>query len=283
MILLKHYPLEVSNKEHSLPRLDKSVNIALFILNHLIKLSNNSKFPIIFIGYFAYDAYFNPNKKLDQQSIEVKNVPLECISSNLDEDVLNIYNTILKYYMDNNDNDRFNDEIKVIEYQPFFQFYDKRVEFLYKGEVFLTIFGNNDYCIPYQSVHFKKHTVYIGTFNVCFMYLLTKFHYQYINKDKSDIDLIRSFNDLSELSYFVKNKESVDNWEDIKFNILYQGLLVKCKSYPLFLSRIQNYPLYFIHWNNWKDEELGVNIYNKQGRNIFGILLQYIKMNVFKL
>ena len=184
MLLLKHYPLEVSNKEQSLSSLDKSINIALFILNHIIKLSNNSKYPIIFIGYFAFDAFFNPNKKLDQQTIEFKNVPLECISSNLDEDVKNIYNTILKYYMDNNQNDRFNDEIKIIEYQPFFQFFDKRIEFLYKGEVFLTIYGNNDYCIPFQLVHYKKYSVYIGTFNVCFMYLLTKFHYQYINKDK---------------------------------------------------------------------------------------------------
>ena len=109
---------------------------------------------------------------------------ISCTGANLEEDVINIYNTILKYYMDNNQSERFNDEIKVIEYQPFFQFYDKRIEFLYKGEVFLTIYGNNNYCVPYQKVHFKKYSVYIGTFNVSFMYLLTKFHYQYINKDK---------------------------------------------------------------------------------------------------
>lgn len=188
-LMIKNYPFELSTKEVQLKQLsDNSINLINYILPNLIKFKT-----ILFIDQIAFSAFANPNKNITKQTTTYNSTPLEIISTNVTKDVGTMYNMILKYFVDNNMQSSFKDKIVLEQYYPFFQFTDKKAVFKYDGEIFLTIYGNNEKCIPYHEIKFSyndiSHTIKIGTFNFVFMFHLIKFHIAYINKENENKNL----------------------------------------------------------------------------------------------
>lgn len=184
-IMMKHYPLEFNTSPVVINQLSKgSSDILENLIPSLSKLDS-----IIFTGTTAYNAYMNPQKSISKQTSKYESNLLEIISTNQQKDVKLIYNNILKYFMEQNKGDSFNDKILMEQYYPFFQFTDKKVIFKYEGQTFLIIYGNNEKCIPYNEITLtSKNNIYpikITTFNVTFMYMLIKYHQAYSEKDRN--------------------------------------------------------------------------------------------------
>ena len=227
-IMMKHYPIEFNIKNNTnIPVLsNETINLVNVILPLISKMKH-----ILFIGLVAHGAYTNPNTDLSKQTINYNNNPIEIISTSAIKDVETIYNYIVKYFIDKGDITGFDDKILMEQYFPFFQFTDKKVVFKYKGEVFLTIYRNNEKCIPYNEVKLSLNKttingVKIGTFNVCFMYNLIRFHQSVVEKEQNNAslyDLLMS-QMIDQRNDFLdkQNKTILDEtiYEDFKVNCL---------------------------------------------------------------
>ena len=188
-LIIKNYPLEISTKTIDLPKLnDETVKLIDYLLSNLIK----SKY-ILFIGQIAFNTFTNPNTNISKQTSTYDSSPIEVISTNLAKDIETTYGIIFKYFMDANKPNNFTDKILLEQYYPFFQFTDKKAVFKYGGETFLTIYGNNEKCIPFHDINLihkdKSHPIKIGTFNFNFMMNLVKFHHAYSEKNKQTQNL----------------------------------------------------------------------------------------------
>ena len=221
-LIINNYPLELSTNPIKINTLNKlSLELIDNLLPQIIEMKS-----IMFVGQIAYNAYTNPNADILKQTSTYDNNVIELISSNLKDDINLIYNLILKYYIDNHKLDTINDKLLLDQYYPFFQLTDKHVDFKLDGCIFLTIYGNNDICIPYNKINLvfnkKTYPILIGTFNFLFMFLLIQFHKGYLHKDK----YVKNLNDylmfelLTSRDNFLEsnNKTVLDNtiFEDFK-------------------------------------------------------------------
>lgn len=164
--LIKHYPFDTKNEKNKLSykRNETNEKILRFIRKHIIHNSN-----LIVIGHYAYNYLVKKvsnNLAIDFEYIQV-------ISSDFKSDFDKI-NKILKK--------QYGRDIFYKKFHPFFQFYDERVEFYYKGKVVLKLYGNNKKCIVFQKSD-KKKTLF-GTFVLVMLHLIADYNYSIINKDK---------------------------------------------------------------------------------------------------
>lgn len=229
-IMMKHYPIEFNIKDKvSIPVLSGET---IKLVNNILPLISKMEH-ILFIGLVSYNVYTNPNVDLSKQTINYNNNPIEIISTKAPKDVETIYNYIVKYFIDKEDTNGFDDKILMEQYFPFFQFTAKKVVFKYKGEIFLTIYGNNEKCVPYNEVKLnldksssQSTKVKIGTFNVCFMYNLIRFHQSIVEKDNKNSSLYDSLMSqmIEKRNDFLdkQNKTILDEtiYEDFKVNCL---------------------------------------------------------------
>lgn len=238
-IMMKHYPIEfnVKDKNVSIPVLS---NECVKLINNILPLIYKMKH-ILFIGLLSHGVYTNPNTDLSKQVINYNNNPIEIISTNASKDVETIYNYIVKYFIDQGDTNGFDDKILMEQYFPFFQFTDKKVVFKFKGEIFLTIYGNNEKCIPYNEVNLNLDKsvdksssqlakVKIGTFNVCFMYNLIRFHQSVVEKDSKNSSLY----DLLMSQMIEKRNDFLDKQnKTILDETIYEDFKVNCLGDPI--------------------------------------------------
>ena len=187
-LIMRNYPLELNKISETVDSIKGSLHLIDIIMPYLV----NSK-DILFVGQIAHNVYIHPNKDIRKQISEYDNKPIELISTNIIKDVDSIYKILLKHFIDSNKLDLFNDKLLLEQYYPFFQFTDKKAVFKFGGEVFLTLLGHNEKCIPYNEINFiykkKSFPVKIGTFNVLFMMDLIKYHQSRTEKNKSDQNL----------------------------------------------------------------------------------------------
>lgn len=196
-ILLKHYPLELSDKtipEKDDPELNK---IYSFIFDNIKDITS-----LIHIGCVAENFYLK--KKI------ILNDCLRCFSVVLKNDCKLIYQVLLKYLSTINKLDKSQELLSVKEYFPFFQFWDKHVVFLYNNIPIIELYGNNEICLPYHNVSlettdivnipvYKITEVKIGghrsesdkpikvaTFILLLNFLIIDMHYKHINKLTND-------------------------------------------------------------------------------------------------
>jgi hypothetical protein len=229
-LMIKNYPLELYVKQVKIKQLNNSLlKLMHFIITNITKYHN-----IIFIGQIAYNAYIKPNIDPLKQTSEYDMTPIEIISTKLVSDIVNINNLIIKYYLDNNDSNTYNDKILIEQFYQFFQFTDKSIIFKYDGHVFLTVYGNNEKCIPYNNISLisNKETfdIKIGTFNFLFMFSLIKFHYSYAIFDKDGkilYDYIMYQLLTSRDNYFNKHNKTVLD------NTIFEDFKVQCLGYPV--------------------------------------------------
>lgn len=167
--IIKYYPIDLSQNDKKI-ELNGNTDILHFIRHKII---HNSK--LIVVGFYAFNYYV---KKYSNQYL-LNNFPYyELISSDLDNDSINILN-ILKTKYGNN--------IIMKKFCPFFDFIDKRMEYYHNNKMILRLFGNNERCIVYR--YSQKKLTYFGTFNLVLMYLLFIYNLAYVNSDSKNKDL----------------------------------------------------------------------------------------------
>ena len=191
--LFKYYSLNL-NPKFNIIDYNKEKNILDFIRKKIIIDSK-----LIVIGYFAFE-YFKQKNNKDLGDLYVPYY--EVIS----DDIINFTDNVCNILKQN-----FNNIIKK-EYRPFFQFLDKKFSFFYNNKKILTIYGNNNYCVPY--IYLEKKNINIGSYNVVLMYLIINSIYYdiYINKEKNNIDfLIKNLIENRNLFLNSNNKPPLDN------------------------------------------------------------------------
>ena len=229
-LMIKNYPLVLSTKPVNVPTLNKDI---IKLVDHLLPNLVKSKH-ILFVGQVAFNTFANPNSNLSKQTSDYDNTAIDVISTNLAKDVETTYEIIFKYFLDMNKLELFSDKIILEQYYPFFQFTDKKAVFKYGGEIFLTIYGNNEKCIPYHEISLvhknKSYPIKIGTFNFNFMTNLVKFHHAYAEKNKQAQHLqdfimykLLSFRD----KYFETNNKTVLD------QTIFEDFKVECIGDPM--------------------------------------------------
>lgn len=232
-LLIKNYPLELSTTQIIIPPLNANT---IKLLYHLLPIVAKFKY-IIFIGQIATNTFINPT-----QIINYNSCPVEIISTNLIKDVENIYNSIYKYFIDDNNSNEFINNFLLEQYYPFFQFTDKKAVFKLNGEIFLTIYGNNQKCITYHNITINipspsarapptegkniSFPIKISTFNFNFMMTLINFHHAISEKNKHNqhlLDYIMFQLITSRNKYLDNNKKTILDqtlFEDFKVDCL---------------------------------------------------------------
>lgn len=191
-MLLKYYPMDLDKKK---PVFDKPSDINQDVFDTIKNISS-----LIHLGSVAYSYYTNTKEKTIDTS-----KPLVCISTCVKEDTIEIYKRLSKKYP----------KIQVQEYWPFFQFWDRRVVFIYNKYPVLTLIGHNRICTPYHTVSFNddkfksiqlggvykdllggedsnRNSFKMGTFILLIMHLLIELHYCNINKLSRDAKQIQN-------------------------------------------------------------------------------------------
>ena len=234
-LLMDIYPLELATnlKPKYIKIDDQIINLIHFLIEEINKIKS-----IMFMGLIAYNTYIKPSIKSKDQITVYDNTPIELISTKLKDDVFLIYNLILKYYIDNRKIEDIDDKLSIDQYYPFFQFTDKHVDFKYNGKIFLTVYGNNEICIPYNIIKLEINNINleikIGTFNLLFMFYLIKFHLGYLHNDRDE----KQENDYAMYSLlYARNKFLDDNNKTVLDQTIFEDFKPECLGIPVSSNR----------------------------------------------
>lgn len=206
--LLTHYPLETNGKLSKIFHDQSTIRMLEFVRKDIIIGSK-----LLVFGYYGYQYYMY---KANESKKEELYVPYyDVISTNLSEDVRNIYEKLKS----------FNPDIKVVEYHPFFQFLDDRVSFTINGKTILNVYGNNEMCIP--SYYISKKDINIVTFPYIIQTLLIihMYHKTYKNfKEMNNMDYLIETLVNARNSYLKNNNKTVlDDTPFQEFRLSCQG------------------------------------------------------------
>jgi hypothetical protein len=233
--LMNIFPLELytNNRYYQNKINNQIINLIQFLIEELNKIKS-----IMFMGNIAYNTYTNPTVNIYDQITTYDNTPIEVISTRLKDDVFLIYNLILKFYIDSRKLDKIEDKLTLDQYYPFFQFTDKRVDYKYDGKVFLTVYGNNDICIPYNIIKLQINNmelkIKIGTFNLLFMFYLVKFHLGYLHNNKEE----KQENDNAMYNLLVaRNKFLDENNKTVLDQTIFEDFKPECMGLPVSSGR----------------------------------------------
>jgi hypothetical protein len=197
MTLIEAYPLEVGTNKIKYEELsNKSRNI----MGDLSKLLTDIE-TLIHVGTYAVQFMTLNKDKLV--------LPYEVISVEYMTDVRKIYNKLTESGY----------KLELKEYFPYFQFWDRHLEFIYNGEVVLTVFSNNQRCIPYR----RYETGNIASFQQVLLHHLIK-HYYYIH-NKLDADNVN--NVIGELIR-VRNDYLKKNNKTVMDNTIFREFMITC-------------------------------------------------------
>lgn len=210
--LIKYYPFDskaIYNKL-SYKRSDMNDNILRFIRKNII---HNSE--LVVIGHYAFN--YLVKKQSEQNAINYNYIQL--ITTNFKKDFDKI-NKLLKK--------KYGKDVKYILYNPFFQFYDNRVEFMYKGNIILKLYGHNERCTVYQKSD-KKNTLF-GTFVLVMLHLIADYNFHIINKNDNE-----QFNYISMIVRLVdiRNKYLEENNQTILDDTPFKEFTYKCIGTPV--------------------------------------------------
>lgn len=212
-----HYPFPEDYEYNVISyKINKKTNeIKEFIRQKIIHNSN-----LIVVGHYAFNYYV---KKTELSKYEIVNYPYyQLISSNYDEDCKKLYKLLKNKYKD----------IEIKEYSPFMDFISKHIEFIYKKQVILKLYGNNQRCIPYRKS--EKKLTFFGTYQMVMLYLLIDHNYALINKN-----IFESDNYLAMILKFMKARDSYLDKKNI--NVLddspFQEFTFECIGEPVDVMR----------------------------------------------
>lgn len=204
--LLKYYPLDTKGYFTKVVINNDTKDILNFVRKNIIIGSK-----LLVFGYYAYDYY---KYKATNQESPLYVPYYDVISTDLKKDAKKIYKDL----------SAFSNNIEVKEYHPFFQFFDSRISFEYKGKEILNLYGHNCMCIPFFNLEKKKMN--IVTYPYLILMLLIKFIYLHINNNKESKNYDFMLENIITLrnEYLKKNKKTVlDNTPFEEFRIECMG------------------------------------------------------------
>lgn len=173
--LLKYYPIDKMdiNKKINFEN-NNSENILKYIRKKIIQRSK-----LILIGFEAFNYYSKKESNNNLSSNYLNNIQYyEIISGDYNKDRKHIYKHLIH---------KFKDNITIKEYNPFFTFMDKKIEYYYNNKLILRLYSNNYRCTVYN--YSSKKNIHYGTFTLVLMYLLFNYYYATCNKDIYNINI----------------------------------------------------------------------------------------------
>jgi hypothetical protein len=204
--LLKYYPLDTKGNFTKIAINNDTKDILNFVRKNIIIGSK-----LLVFGYYAYDYY---KYKATNQESPLYVPYYDVISTDLKKDAKKIYKDL----------SAFSNDIEIKEYHPFFQFFDNRISFEYKGKEILNLYGHNCMCIPFFNLEKKK--INMVTYPYLILMLLIKFIYLHINNNKESKNYDFMLENIITLrnEYLKKNKKTVlDNTPFEEFRIECMG------------------------------------------------------------
>jgi hypothetical protein len=197
MTLLEAFPLEVGTDKIIYNELPKTCHDVIANLSKILSKIET----IIHVGTYAIQ-FMTLNK-------EKLMLPYELISVEYNTDVRKIYNQLIDHGY----------KIELKEYFPYFQFWDRHLEFIHNNEIILTVYNNNQRCIPYR----RYDSGNIASFQQILNHHLIKYYFYINNKiDPTNVnnilgELIRTRND-----YLKKNNKTVMD------DTMYREFMISC-------------------------------------------------------
>jgi hypothetical protein len=183
MLLLKNFPLEVGNGKIKYDILPKTCESLIHELSKMLDKMES----VIHVGTYAIK-FYSIDKEKDL-------LPYEIISIEYKTDVNKIHNELSKKY-----------KIEIKEYFPYFQFWDRHMDFIHDGKIVLTVYNNLERCIPYR----KYNAGFIASFQQVFLHHLIKYYYFINNKlDYQNVNNILGEILRSRLNYLKKHNKTV--------------------------------------------------------------------------
>lgn len=183
-----------------------------YIDNEILK-----KYKMIIIGHHAFNRFI---KLADSKNIYLVQQPfIQVISTNFDNDRNIVLNLLKKKY---------GNKISYKKYYPFFQFLDKSVEFYYKDQLILRLYGGNERCVVYKYSEDEKH--YYGTFQLVILYLLSNYNLAIIRNNK--------FNQMVYMTMItrllkVRNEYMDKNNTNVLTNSPFEEFILNCIGQPV--------------------------------------------------
>ena len=184
------------------------------ILDNFIK----PKETLLLFNYFAYNKFMKIGGKK-----EIDIPYLDIVSIDYKKDGKELIKFLKKKYKD---------DIYVVEYQPFFQYYKYNAKIMYKKKTLVNIYHHNNKCIPYKVSNdgFK-----IGSFSFNLLMLL-------ILQEKTKIDKIDFINKNYKIMFNnlidVRNSYLTKKNKTILDKTIFQDFFVNCMGTTLTQPRI---------------------------------------------
>jgi len=175
------------------------------------------KLKLIIIGHKAF------NRLIDKSGIDNKFNIQEPYLSFISHNFINDRNIILDKLKNN-----FGKSIKYVKYNPFFQFTDKSVNFYYKNELILKLYGRNDKCLVYN--YSKNNDIYYGSFQLIQLYLLSNYFHGIIKKDNF---MKTAYITLLTRLIYAKNEYLTKNNLTSLSNSPFQEFTINCMGEPV--------------------------------------------------
>ena len=200
--LEKYYPIE------NAPKNDLYKNIYNPIYK-IIKKKIIQKSKLINIGLYAYNYYI---KKNGEKPVNIDFY--ELISIDYKTDSKNILNKLKSL---------FGNKITYNEFSPFYEFFDKKTEYLLNNKIILRLYANNSKCVVCNYSNKKK--CYIGTYQLVYLYFLANYIYNIINKNKQ---FANNYNFLLYNLNKIKNEYLDKNNKTVLDETPFQEFTMKC-------------------------------------------------------
>jgi hypothetical protein len=171
-LILKYFPL--SKIDCTIGKYNVDKNILDYVRKNILTKYDRT----IVTGYYAYYYYMYVSKlEGGEDGIDLYVPYYDVICENIVNDGKSIYDDLKK---------QFGDKITFNEYFPFFQFYGRRIEFLYDNKVILVLYDNNNVCYPFN--HIAKKKLNVSTFTLTLMFLMFFELKHMINKEKIETE-----------------------------------------------------------------------------------------------
>jgi len=148
----------------------KYTNIIQSLLEKIKDIKN-----IIFIDDIAYNYYIEQYSKNETNESHIG-----AIVSDFEKNVIKIYNILCDIIAEKDIN--FKENMKIEEYNPFFQFWDHRIIIYYNKQPLLTLYKNNKKCIQYQEITKYGLKIRIANFTETLLFYLFYYNFNAIFK-----------------------------------------------------------------------------------------------------
>ena len=241
-LLQKAYPLPYVKSSLEISQVtgvEKDDFILIYeLMKQIQRFCENNKYAVL-VGIYAYNHFLNGSGILQSTNNRFKYVEVpnyEIILTEYKDEALKLIN-LLKTKT------KTVDDIHIVEYYPFFQFFGNSVEIYYKTTLLARLYTNNKKCIPFRYVkpyYFEnnkmiidkennKH-IMIGSFSMTILYSLIAVMKARVNDEQYTKNLhymlISHITEFKNYYFKTMNKSLVDR-------TLFEEFIVECVGIPV--------------------------------------------------